>query len=199
MKYNPAWNAIGDVDAPLSLALIDEVNAVLFAPDPPASVLADVEVCVVLGSRNCAYKAERAAELFGARPNVIFVACGANLASNGVPEAEVIQAVLMRHGVADDRVLIDEHSTNTPGNLIHAERLIAERLGDPSTVPVAIVSSGFHRRHVYASLPLSLQHAAYVSATGPLAGPDSWHTNAMGRGIILHELQRPSLVSPQDV
>lgn len=189
------WDAIERVDLPVPSAVIDEVNAILFAPDPSPSELAQVEVCVILGSRNCGYKAHRAADLFAARPEVVFVACGANLSASGVPEAELIRGILFERGVADDRVLIDEHSTNTAGNLFHAERLISEQGADPRSRVIAIVSSGFHRRHVFAHLPPALAHALYVSATGPSTGPHTWHTNAMGRAIILHELERPALTA----
>lgn len=195
MRYDPAWDAIGDADRPLPRSTIDEVTAILFAPDPPPSVLAEVEVCVVLGSRDCGYKAERAAQLFGAIEGMLFVACGANLSSSGQPEAELIRDILLASGVDERRVLIDEHSTNTAGNLFHADRLIADRAADPGTLRIAILSSGFHRRHVLASLPASLAHSVYVSATGPRAGRLTWHTNPLGRAVILHELRRPGLTS----
>lgn len=188
--FDPAWEAIGDFDQPLPQALIDEVTAVLFAPDPPPEDLAEVDICVVLGSRNCGYKAERAAELFGENPQVTFVACGANTSISGLPEAELIREVLLDKGVSDERVIIDEHSTNTGGNLHYAEQLIETRVGDPRRQNIAILSSGFHRLHVGASLPPALAHAIYVNATGPLAGRDTWHTNRLGRAVILHELKR---------
>jgi intracellular sulfur oxidation DsrE/DsrF family protein len=193
VRYNPEWDAIGRVSEPVAQATIDEVNEILFAPDPSPITLARVEVCVVLGSRNCGYKAQRAAELFGANQGVVFVACGANVSAMGIPEAELIQGILVDSGISASRVLIDEHSTKTASNLLHAERLIAERVADPRSLNIAIISSGFHRRHVFASLPISLAHVIYVSATGPRTGRDTWHTNAMGRAVILHELKRPGL------
>ncbi len=192
MRYKPAWDVIGRLEQPVPQATIDEVNGILFTQDPPQSALAEIEVCVVLGSRNCEYKARRAAELFGANERVVFVACGANPTLSGPPEAELIRAILLTEGIAQERVLLDEHSTNTVENLRHAERLIATRIAEPRSKRIAILSSGFHRLHVLASLPPSLAHALYVSATGPFSGPETWHTNPMGRGIILHELTRPT-------
>ncbi len=193
MTDNPEWDAIARVTEPVAQATIDEVNEILFAPDPSPTTLAQTEVCVILGSRNCGYKAHRAAELFGAKPGVMFVACGANVSTTGIPEAELIQGILIERGVDVSRVLIDEHSTKTAGNLLHAERLIAEKVADPRELTITIVSSGFHRRHVFASLPSSLAHVSYVSAQGPHTSKDTWHTNAMGRAVILHELRRPGL------
>lgn len=194
MNFDLEWNVIGRLGATLTPEMIDEVTGILYAPDPASDILDRTEICVVLGSRNCGYKAERAAELFGSTPGVRFVACGANLSVSGQPEAELIRDILRDRGVAEDRVLIDEHSTNTAGNLYYAEQLIAEHVGDPGAINIAIISSGFHRLHVLASLPPALAHAEYVSAVGPLAGPDTWHTNPLGRAVILHELKRSSFV-----
>lgn len=192
VKFDPAWSQIGFVDEPVSRAVIDEVTEILFAPDPHPQELDRVDVCLVLGSRNCGYKAERAADLFGHNERVTFVACGANLGSNGQPEAELIRDILLARGIAAARVLIDEHSTNTVGNLTHAERIITEQVAEPRTLNIAVLSSGFHRLHVLASLPPSLAHAIYINAAGPSTGRDTWHTNPLGRAIILHELRRPT-------
>lgn len=192
VTFDPAWNQIGLVDEPISRTVIDEVTEILFAPDPPQHELDRVDYCLVLGSRNCGYKAERAADLFGYNERVTFVACGANLSLSGQPEAELIREILLERGVAAERVLVDEHSTNTLGNLTHAERIINEHMVDPRSQSIAVLSSGFHRLHVLASLPSSLLHAIYVNATGPSTGRDTWHTNPQGRAIILHELRRPS-------
>lgn len=191
MNFDPRWNEIALHGKPVSRTVIDDVTEILFAPDPPLHQLAQVDICLVLGSRNCGYKAERAAELFSGNEDLTFVACGANLSSNGLPEAELIRDILLAYGVAEERVLIDEHSTNTLGNLVHAERIIREQGWEPSLKSIAIVSSGFHRLHVLASLPPALAHAVYVSATGPSAGKETWHTNPLGRAVILHELKRP--------
>ena len=192
MTYNAAWDVIGQPGVPIARSIITDVNSILFSPDPAPSELARVEFCVILGSRNCGYKARRAAELFGANESVVFIACGANLTENGLPEAELLTSILLERGIAADRIVIDEHSTNTAGNLFHAERLLSERGADPRSAAITILSSGFHRRHVFASLPPALAHASYVSAMGPHTGPETWHTNALGRAVILHELQRPA-------
>lgn len=198
MNFDPRWNEIGRIDRTIPQAIIDDVTAILFAPDPHPSTLAEVDICLVLGSRNCGYKARRASELFGENEQVTFVACGANPSVSGQPEAELIREILLADGVAEERVLVDEHSTNTVGNLVHAERIVAEQVSDPSLKSIAIVSSGFHRLHVLASLPPALAHALYVSATGPSAGKENWHTNALGRAVILHELKRPGFARERE-
>lgn len=192
MTDRAPWGVIRQFDRPVPSTMVEEVNRILFAPDPPLHQLAEVEICVVLGSRNCEYKAHYAARLFADRPQLLFVACGANATLSGMPEAELIRGVLLDHGVSVDQILIDEHSTNTAGNLLHAERLIGERGIDPRGTTIAIVSSGFHRRHVVANLGPMLAHALYLSAIGPNTGPETWHTSAMGRAVIHHELMRPA-------
>lgn len=193
MSFQPAWHSLSDYQKRIAPEVINEVTEVLLAPDPAPEELSQVEICVILGSKNCGYKAERAAELFGANRDVIFVACGANLALNGKPEATVIRDTLIENGVLEDRIFIEEHSKNTGGNLYHAEQLITGKISDPRTRNLAVLSSWFHRLHVIANLPDSLQHARFINAFGPSTGPDTWHTNQMGRAIILHELLRPGL------
>lgn len=195
MSFNPAWEAIGEFDRSVPRAIINEINEVLFAPDPHPEALAQTDVCIVLGSRNCGYKAQRAIELFGSNERVLFIACGANLALSGQPESAHISSILRAYGVDEARVIIDEHSTNTQENLLHADRLLAEHGITPSERQIAVVSSGFHRLHVLANLPLTLSHAMYVSATGPTAGRESWHKNPLGRAVVLHELKRPGLAA----
>lgn len=197
--FKPEWSLIGDMSQPVAQATINGVTDLLFAPDPPLRQLAQVDVCLVLGSRNCAYKAHRAADLFGENTNVMFVACGANIAVTGHPEAKLIRDVLGERGVSAERVILEEYSTNTGGNLLHAERLITERLGDPRMKRIAVLSSGFHRLHVLASLPPALLHAMFLTASGPFANRDTWHTNKLGRAVILHELMRPGFLRSADI
>lgn len=189
----PKWSAIGRLDSPVPERLVAEAARLLFAPDPSASELAAIDICMVLGSRNCGYKAERAADLFAEREEVKFVACGGRTSAKGDLEAELIRDVLVFRGVAPERILVDEHSLDTAGNLVHGLDLIRRHLERPADKRIAIVSSWFHRRHVFNNLPKDLGQALFVNAHGPLAGRGSWHLNSTGRLVILHELMRPTV------
>lgn len=192
MNFNPDWDIIQRFDEPIPCTVIDEVTDVLFSPDPPGHVIEKAEICIILGSRNCGYKAKRAFDLFGVNPNFLYIACGANTTESGSTEAEHIRKVLIANGVSPESVLIEGNSKNTSENLLNAEQLIVDGVGEPSKNNIVIVSSWFHRLHVLASLPKSLDHASFVGASGPFAGKDTWHSNPLGRGVVFHELMRPN-------
>lgn len=199
MSGTALWEPIGRFDEPVPEALVRHATDLLFTPDPSPAELESVEVCIVLGSRNCGYKAERALEVFGGRPAVTFVACGGNRAEGGEREADLIARLLREGGVESGRVLIDDRSTNTADNLRHAERLLRRRGLEVGALRLAVVSSGFHYRHVMRSLPASIASVVYVNASGPNSAKDAWHTNPLGRALILHELLRPGRLDPAQV
>jgi hypothetical protein len=183
---------ICQLDEPVSADTVTQVNAALFAPDSELEGLEGVRVCVVLGSANCAYRAERAVAAFAGRHDVLFVASGGNTAANGLTEARVLAQTLAALGVPDDRIIIEERSSNTRENLAEAERLVIGRVGGERGVvgdrQVAIVSAGFHRRRVLQCLPQVFAGAIYLSAFGPHTRPDNWHLSPYGREVIGYEL-----------
>jgi hypothetical protein len=181
---------------PVPVEAVAQANATLFAPDPTPAELANVRVCVVLGSGNCAYRAEHAAAAFAGRRDVVFVACGAPTTASGLTEACLIAETLAALGVSDDRILVEELSSNTRENLAEAERLVIGSAGGTSGVvrggigegQVAIVSAGFHRRRVLQSLPSTFAGAVFINAFGPRTSPDNWHLSPYGRKVIGDEL-----------
>lgn len=173
-------------DEPVSAETLTQANAALFAPDPTPEELAEVGICVVLGSTNCGYRAERAAAAFAGRRDVVFVACGAPATAHGLTEARLIAQTLAAFGVEEDRILVEELSSNTRENLVEAERMTIGPAGIDGQI--AIVSAGFHRRRVLQCLPPAFAGAVFINALGPRTGPDNWHLSHYGRKVIGDEL-----------
>ncbi|MFV0527277.1 MAG: YdcF family protein [Lachnospiraceae bacterium] len=188
MNYKAEWDAINHFETPVPDGIVTEVNALLFAPDPAPNEIADVSLCIILGSTNCAYRAERAADMFADTEAVCYVACGGNLSTEGRSEARLIADTLLKRGTPADHILLEEHSANTRENMLYVERLLHEYSDRTAHGRTAIVSAGFHRLRVFSALPASLSDAVYINAYGPNTRPDNWYLNQIGRKQISHEL-----------
>ena len=81
---------------------------------------------------------DAAAEYLNENPSSGVVCCG-GFGGKALSEAEVMRRYLVRHGISDDRILLDEQSTSTGENI----RFAAEIIGD-SDRPLAVCSSEFH-------------------------------------------------------
>lgn len=188
MKFNEEWNAIVSSGITISESIIAEVNNLLFTDDPSLENVAKTDICIILGSTNCSYRVARSLEVFGENKNVVFLACGGNFASSGTTEARLIADVLSEHGVTKNRILLEEHSTNTRENLLGAKQLLDAHFSSANGLEVAVVSAAFHRRRVMSVLPQSLEHSIFINAYGPNTRPDNWYLNEIGRKVIFAEL-----------
>ena len=184
------------LDEPVSAEAVAQANAALFAPDPTSEELADVRICVVLGSANCTYRAERAAAAFAGRSDVVFVACGGPATASGLTEARLIARTLADFGIPDDRIIVEELSSNTRENLAEAERLVIGPVGAESGVmhgvigdgQIAIVSAGFHRRRVLQCLPPAFAGAVFINALVHAPAPTPGICRPTGARVIGDEL-----------
>ncbi len=82
--------------------------------------------------------------------NSYCIATGAQGPNEGATEASVIKRCLMEKGIAGERILLDEQSTNTQENIHNAKELITEE-GLPTDA--VIVTDEFHqlRSHMIAA------------------------------------------------
>jgi uncharacterized SAM-binding protein YcdF (DUF218 family) len=91
-------------------------------------VLKPMDAIFALGSNDLRV-ADRAAELyFGSYGQYVICAGGNGKASDfSKPEAEVFADVLIRHGVPEDRILMEPTSTNTGENILFVKKLVEEK------------------------------------------------------------------------
>ena len=75
-------------------------------------------------------------------PDCTLIVCGGQGADEDFPEAIVMRDWLVANGVAADRILCEEQSTNTIQNIANAKRILDER--EPHGASTAVVSNGRH-------------------------------------------------------
>ena len=114
--------------------------------------LAHADAILVLCSHDTAVAA-RAAELFLQQwaPLLIF-AGGLGAITRGLwdePEADQFARIAVGMGVAEDRILIENRSTNTGENILFTRQLLAARQLDPATF--IVVQKPYMERRSYAT------------------------------------------------
>jgi len=72
--------------------------------------------------------------------NALIVVCGAQGSNEPAPEAHVMRDELVKQGVPEDMILMDDQSFNTRQNIAHAVQLLEGRDADH----VLVVTSDYH-------------------------------------------------------
>jgi len=115
-------------------------------------VLAPADVILVLCSHDTSV-AERGAQLaLDAWAPLLICSGGLGAITRHLwtePEADQFAAIARRMGVADDRILIENRSTNTGENITFTQALLAERGLDPQTF--IVVQKPYMERRSYAT------------------------------------------------
>ena len=169
------------------------VNALVFGTH---SLNAPADVLLVLGSRNCKYKARAALRLGLERPDLTFVLSGGNpYKDNTCTEAEFMASYLLAHGIREERLYLENRARYTQQNLELSSGIIRElqsRTSQP--VRLGIMAGGFHIPRVELLVASILEYDDYTisffPAYGPNTKPESWFETPVGRDIILTELRK---------
>lgn len=108
---------------------------------------------------------EAAEKLAKENTNCILILSGGQGPGESVTEAYAMKKFLMSRGVSEDRLLIEDKSTNTKENVNNSAALIASKDGNKSA-KVTIITNGFH---IYRSMLLGkragLNCTAYSAET----------------------------------
>ena len=84
-------------------------------PDGTAERL---DALIVMGSRNCDYKAKRALKIGAGNPGMAYIVSGGNPYHDGErTEAEFMASYLREHGVANESIYIENRARYTKQNL----------------------------------------------------------------------------------
>lgn len=157
------------------------VNRILFGDFADDGNPADV--LIVLGSRNCRYRAEKALEVGGRNSKTVYVVSGGNSHLDGPEsEAEFMRNRLLAGGIPQERIVIEDRSRNTTENLVFSmervDRLSAAGVLPSSPCRIGIVSGGFHLPRVRELAGEILGERAksvrVIPAYGPHSGRDTW-------------------------
>lgn len=88
------------------------------------------------------YRLEAALPYLRAHPETLAVLCGGMGAGERITEAEAMRRWLVRQGIPEERLLLEERSTNTDENIANARALLEARGDVPEEV--VVVTTGFH-------------------------------------------------------
>jgi len=102
-----------------------------------------VDYVILLGAKTGSLTIERridtAAEYLKANPDTLVICTGGQGYGEDMPEGEYMKLGLMRRGIPEDRIIVEDRSTSTDENL----RFSRELIGD-SGASVAVVSNNYH-------------------------------------------------------
>ena len=178
---------------------LPHINRLLFGE--PDDTDGSYDVVLVLGSRDCGYRVEKAFDTAASDPETMFLLTGGNLHKDGEhTEAGFMSEYLMRNGVAEDRLFIEAVAENTFRNLeLSAEMLdsavLAGRLPGPAEkLRIGIVTAGFHiprTRLMLKNIPwYDGKDIVFIPAYGKHTRPDNWYCDPQGRLIGLGEIAK---------
>ncbi len=102
-----------------------------------------------------------------------FIVCGARGGDEPMTEARAMADYLIRQGVPEDAVYLEDQSTDTFENLTNARGIMEEH----GMGKALVVTSDYHiRRAMWLAEDADVNAAPY-----PAPGPDLWHNRAIAR------------------
>lgn len=114
-------------------------------------------------SRALALRLDKALEYAGEHPDTIFIMSGGQGSNEPCTEASAMRDYLMARGLPQDRILLEEKSTNTRENLTFSKELI------PDGSSIGIISNDFHIcRALHLAEKLGIKNASGIPARSDL-------------------------------
>ena len=176
------------------------INRMIFGG--PYDMDARVDVLVILGSRNCGYKVERALQIGRVNPEMKYIVSGGNPHKDGLhTEAEYMAEYLRVHGISDKQIYLENRAKYTKQNLLFSYGIIHELeveadadSMESAPLRIGIITGGFHirRTKLYADEidAFAGEEVVYFPAYGPTTHIDTWFNDPVGRGVVLQELRK---------
>ena len=181
------------------------INQLIFGG--PYDMNEPVDVLIVLGSRNCGYKAEQAFEIGRNNPNIKYIVSGGNPHKDGLlTEAKFMADYLRSRGVAEEQIYLENRARYTKQNLLFSNGIVHELDNESkakgyghSPFKVGIVTAGFHikRTQILAAEVGAFEGESvyYFPAYGPTTHIDTWFDIPVGRAVVLEELRKTTVLS----
>ena len=187
---------------------LPKINRLLFGENDDISGRYDV--MIVLGSSYCDYRAEKAYETAGGDPVTVFIVSGGNkYAECDMTEAAFMADLLMKLGVSEERIIVEDKADNTFRNL-ELSAAAAEAAVRSGLIPVpaddiriGIVTAGFHiprTRIMTAGIEWYRdKNVVFIPAYSESIRPDNWYSNPRGLNIGLSEISKASALCMPDM
>jgi len=107
----------------------------------------DMDYLIVLGAQirgtritNSLYKRLKTAETYlKENPDTLVIVSGGQGSGEDITEAQAMKEFLIENGIREDRILVEDKSTNTHENILYSKKLI-----NRADAKVAVVTNGFH-------------------------------------------------------
>ena len=178
---------------------LPKINRLLFGDTDDTG--GKYDYLIVLGSRNCGYRAERAFEIAGNEPDTLFIVTGGNMHKDGEhTEAGFMAELLKKRGVSEDRIIIEDEAENTFRNLEISAGIIEKIISSGAqsktsgVMRIGIVTAGFHiprTRMMTEDIPwYTDKDLVFIPAYGEHTRPDNWYSDPQGRNIGLSEIAK---------
>ncbi len=178
---------------------LPKINMLLFGE--PDDTGGRYDVIIVLGSRDCGYRVEKALETGSTDPEVTYLVTGGNMHKDGeMKEAGFMADHLRSAGIPDDRIIIEDDAENTFRNLELSADIIEEELREgkiavcDKKLRIGIVTAGFHvprTRLMTANIPwYDDKDLIFIPAYGKHTRPDNWYSDPKGRTVCLSEIAK---------
>ena len=172
------------------------INKMIFGDQ--AAVSGEYDVIIVLGSRNCGYRAEAALAAGQNNPQTIYVVTGGNMHADGVhTEAGFMADYLKSRGISDEKIQVEDQAENTFRNLELSTGIIdgiKPALSDPR---IGVVTAAFHIQRTAKMIEriswYNDKDVTLIPAYGEHTRPDNWYTNSYGRHACLSEIAKRAL------
>ena len=133
----------------------------------------------------------RAAWLYK-RGIVDFILCTGGVNRVGKHEARRHAEILRQCGIPDERVLVEDKSTNTGENVTFGLAMLARELGTHAVTSIIAVVKWYHSRRALMTLKRHVSSGTrlYVSSYSPInAYRQNWHLSDSGHQFVLKEWQ----------
>ncbi len=181
---------------------LPEINRMIFEdmPDDPG----EMDLYLIPGSQTCLYKAEYALEKGKSNQNAFYVVSGGNdYLGTEITEAEVMADYLIKNGVPESRVYMENKATYTRANLELSVPIIDRiRKDHPEVRRIGIVTAWFHMRRTR----LLREHdnlfpdmsVSYLPCYLEQTSPDLWYRNANARRILLGEIEKTTILTGKE-
>ena len=90
------------------------------------------------------YRLDKALEYLSENPETVCIVSGGQGSNEPFAEAVGMKDYLVRHGISDDRILVEDKSLNTVQNMRYCAALLKERGVDIGKAKTGIVTNNFH-------------------------------------------------------
>ncbi len=131
------------------------------------------QYCIILGAQwktsgpsiVLQYRLDKAVEFLEEHPDTKVIVSGGKGSNEPISEAEGMQGYLVDAGIAEDRIIMEDQSTNTYENLIFSEKYL-----DKTSDSIVLVTNNFH---MFRALKIA-QKQGYENIQGLAAKSSLW-------------------------